>query len=66
VESHALLRRRVADLLMRATVKEYEKSVESDDVYLYQSGMAGITRFHDVAMKVRPYPVAVFGAAFRK
>lgn len=66
VESHGLLRRRIAELLMRATVREYEKSVQEDDVYLYQTGMAGILRFHEVAMKERPGPVVVFGAVFRK
>ncbi|KAI1866491.1 hypothetical protein JX265_007792 [Neoarthrinium moseri] len=64
VESHGLLRKRIAGLLMRATVEEYAKSVQPDDVYLYQSGMAGISQFHEIAMKSRPYPVAVFGAVF--
>ncbi|KAH6648601.1 cystathionine gamma-synthase [Truncatella angustata] len=64
VESHELLRKRIAGLLMRGTVHNYPKSIQSQDVYLYQTGMAGITRFHEVAVQERPYPVAVFGAVF--
>ncbi|KAK9788985.1 putative Cystathionine gamma-synthase [Seiridium cardinale] len=62
--SHDLLRKRIAGLLGKGTVKEYPKPVQSGDVYLYQSGMAAITRFHEAALEARPYPVAVFGAVF--
>ncbi|KAK8056177.1 cystathionine gamma-synthase [Apiospora rasikravindrae] len=64
VESHELLRKRISGLLMRACVEEPKQPVKPDDVYLYQTGMAGIVRFHEIAVKVRPYPVAVFGAVF--
>lgn len=66
VESHELLRKRIAGLLSKGTVEEYSKPVESGDVYLYQSGMACIIRFHEVAVEARPYPVVVFGAVFRE
>lgn len=66
VESHELLRKRIADLLARGAVKEYAKPVQSQDVYLYQSGMAGISKFHEAVISERPYPVAIFGAVFRK
>ncbi|KAK8088973.1 hypothetical protein PG997_003934 [Apiospora hydei] len=64
VESHELLRKRISGLLMRACVEEPKQPVKPNDVYLYQTGMAGIVRFHEVAVKVRPFPVIVFGAVF--
>jgi cystathionine gamma-synthase len=66
VESHELLRKRIAGLLGRATVQEYAHPVKSDDVYIYQTGMAAIQRFHELSVTVRPDPVAVFGGVFRK
>ncbi|KAI1378584.1 cystathionine gamma-synthase [Hypoxylon crocopeplum] len=63
-EAHELLRQRIAGLMMRACVKDYKTPVKPDDVYLYQTGMAAITRFHDIAIRVRPGAVAVFGAVF--
>ncbi|KAI0125666.1 cystathionine gamma-synthase [Xylariales sp. AK1849] len=64
VESHDLLRKRISGLLMRATVEEYAKPVQPDDIYLYQSGMAAITKTYEVINELRPEPVAVFGALF--
>ncbi|KAK7907941.1 hypothetical protein PG985_015244 [Apiospora marii] len=64
VESHELLCKRIAGLLMRACVEEPKQPVKPDDVYLYQTGMAAIVRFHEIAVKVRPFPVVVFGAVF--
>lgn len=65
-EAHGLLRKRIAGLLARSTVHEYEKPVQPEDIYLYQSGMAAILRCHEAIVRSRPYPVAVFGAVFRK
>ncbi|CAJ2501223.1 Uu.00g040760.m01.CDS01 [Anthostomella pinea] len=63
-ESHALLRKRIAGLMMRACVREYERPVVEDDVFLYQTGMAAITRFHHAVTTTRSGPVVVFGAVF--
>lgn len=64
VESHELLRKRIAGLLMRACVEEPKQPVKADDIYLYQTGMAAIVRFHEIAVKMRPFSVIVFGAVF--
>ncbi|KAI5918279.1 cystathionine gamma-synthase [Camillea tinctor] len=64
VESHRLLRERITSLLMRAPATPHERDVAPDDVFLYQTGMAAIERFHEVVMTVRSGPVAVFGAVF--
>ncbi|ORY57476.1 cystathionine gamma-synthase [Pseudomassariella vexata] len=63
-EAHELLRKRITGLLMRACAEEPKKSVQPDDVFLYQTGMAGIVRFHETVMKVRSEPAVVFGAVF--
>ncbi|KAI0486494.1 cystathionine gamma-synthase [Xylaria cf. heliscus] len=63
--SHRALRERIAGLLMRACVAEHEKSVGVDDVYLYQTGMASITRLHEAIMSLRAGPTAIFGAVFQ-
>ncbi|KAK7989098.1 ankyrin repeat domain-containing protein [Apiospora arundinis] len=64
VESHELLRKRISGLLMRACVEDPKQPVHPNDVYIYQTGMAAIVRFHETAIKVRPFPVVVFGAVF--
>ncbi|KAI8635485.1 pyridoxal phosphate-dependent transferase [Xylariaceae sp. FL1651] len=62
--SHAALRERVAGLVMRACAGEHAESVAADDVYLYQTGMAGINRLHEAIVSLRAGPTAVFGAVF--
>ncbi|KAI0114004.1 cystathionine gamma-synthase [Nemania sp. FL0031] len=63
-ESHGAIRARIAGLVMRACAKEYEESVEAEDVFLYQTGMAAITRLHEAIAVIRPGPTVVFGAVF--
>ncbi|KAJ8108691.1 hypothetical protein ONZ43_g6349 [Nemania bipapillata] len=64
-ESHGQIRERVADLVMRACVKDYEKAVAADDVFLYQTGMAAITRLQEAIGALRKDgPTVVFGAVF--
>lgn len=63
-ESHRALRERVAELVMRARGDGDGESVRPDDVFLYQTGMAAITRLHEVIASVRDGPVVVFGAVF--
>lgn len=66
VASHDLLRKRISGLLAKGTVENYSKQVQPGDVYLFQSGMAGITKLHEAAITARPHPVVVFGAIFRE
>lgn len=63
-ESHELLRRRISGLLMRACAEEPRQPVKAEDIYLYQTGMAGIAHFHESAIRARPFPTVVFGAIF--
>ncbi|KAI1812990.1 cystathionine gamma-synthase [Poronia punctata] len=65
-ESHALIRERIAGLLMRATAKDHAKRVLAGDVFLYQTGMAAITRLHEAIRGIEGNtgPVVVFGAVF--
>ncbi|KAI0459296.1 cystathionine gamma-synthase [Xylaria acuta] len=63
-DSHRALRERIAGLVMRACATEHEKSVGVDDVYLYQTGMASITRLHEAIASLRAGPTVVFGAVF--
>ncbi|KAK8049660.1 hypothetical protein PG994_011390 [Apiospora phragmitis] len=56
VESHELLRKRISGLLMRACVEDPKQPVEPEDVYLYQTGMAAIVRFHEIAIKGAAIP----------
>ncbi|KAI0404847.1 cystathionine gamma-synthase [Xylaria palmicola] len=63
-DSHRRLRERIADLMMRACAGDHEKSVTADDVYLYQTGMAGVTRLHEAITTLRSGPTCVFGAVF--
>ncbi|KAI3322046.1 cystathionine gamma-synthase [Xylariaceae sp. AK1471] len=62
--SHAALRERIAGLVMRACASEHEKSVTAEDVFLYQTGMASITRLHEAIVSLRAGPTVVFGAVF--
>ncbi|TGJ85914.1 hypothetical protein E0Z10_g2899 [Xylaria hypoxylon] len=62
--SHRALRERIASLMMRACVSEHEKSVDADDVFLYQVSMASITRLHEAIALLRAGPTVVFGAVF--
>lgn len=63
-ESHELLRKRISGLLMRACAVEPRQPVKAEDIYLYQTGMAGIAHFHESAIRARPFPAVVFGAIF--
>ncbi|KAI0203900.1 cystathionine gamma-synthase [Astrocystis sublimbata] len=63
--SHQALRERIVSLMMRACVREYKKSVSVDDVFLYQTGMAGIMRLHEALETLRDGPTVVFGAIFK-
>ncbi|KAI0416959.1 cystathionine gamma-synthase [Xylaria grammica] len=63
-DSHRALRERIAGLVMRACASEHEKSVEADDVFLYQTGMASITRLHEAIALLRSGPTVVFGGVF--
>ncbi|KAI1118985.1 cystathionine gamma-synthase [Nemania sp. NC0429] len=62
--SHRALRGRIASLVMRACASEHEKSVGEDDVFLFQTGMAGITRLHEAIKRLRAGPTVVFGPVF--
>ncbi|KAJ3563459.1 hypothetical protein NPX13_g8188 [Xylaria arbuscula] len=62
--SHRLLRERIASLLGRACVSEHEKGVSADDIYLYQTGMASITRLQEAIQLLRSGPTVVFGSVF--
>ncbi|KAI0539992.1 cystathionine gamma-synthase [Xylaria digitata] len=62
--SHKALRERIAGLMMRACTSEHEKRVNADDVFLYQTGMASITRLHEAIVSLRASPAVVFGAVF--
>ncbi|KAI1183355.1 pyridoxal phosphate-dependent transferase [Nemania serpens] len=50
--------------MMRACAGEHEKSVGGDDVYLFQTGMAAITRLHEAIELLRAGPTVVFGPVF--
>ncbi|KAI1166821.1 cystathionine gamma-synthase [Nemania serpens] len=63
-QNHRALRGRIANLMMRACASEHEKSVADDDVYLFQTGMAGITRLHETIKLLRAGPTVVFGPVF--
>jgi cystathionine gamma-synthase len=63
-ESHAALRERIAGFVMRACAREHEWDVEAGDVFLYQTGMACITRLHEAIGSLRAGPTVVFGAVF--
>ncbi|KAI0523726.1 cystathionine gamma-synthase [Xylaria bambusicola] len=61
---HRELRERIATLLMRACVREHGKSVDASDVYLYQTGMASITRLLEGIEQLRAGPAIIFGSVF--
>ncbi|KAI1264298.1 cystathionine gamma-synthase [Xylariaceae sp. FL1019] len=63
-ESHSALRERIAELMMRACAVEHKIAVKTDDVTLYQTGMAAIHRLHDALVSLRRGPTVVFGAVF--
>ncbi|KAI1335641.1 cystathionine gamma-synthase [Xylariaceae sp. FL0016] len=63
-EAHGRLRERIAGYMNRATAVEHPKKVGAGDVFLYQTGMAAIHRFHDVVAALRDGPTVVFGAVF--
>jgi hypothetical protein len=61
--SHVALRTRIADFSIRACATKHAVSVEAGDVFLFQTGITGITRLHEAIVPLRAdLPVVVFGA----
>ncbi|KAH8891912.1 PLP-dependent transferase [Thozetella sp. PMI_491] len=64
VEAHQKLRERISALLGRAPLDPLRVKYTPDDVYLYTSGMAAISRTHEAITKVRKGKVVVLGSVF--
>ncbi|KAI0877561.1 cystathionine gamma-synthase [Hypoxylon argillaceum] len=62
--AHRVIKERIASLAMRACASKHEKDVCAGDVFLYQTGMAVITRLHEAISALRAGPTVVFGAVF--
>ncbi|OLN88627.1 putative cystathionine gamma-synthase [Colletotrichum chlorophyti] len=63
-EAHARLRERIVGLLHRGAIDPEKVKVESNDVFLYSTGMAAIFAAHNTLLEYRPGSVVVLGIAF--